>query len=139
MNNAALELGFRMSRNRNAERHVLHAIEFEPSSSSRVEELRQGEIIARIRGQLDELGASEARVHVEPGDADGVILDYAERHKIELVDMGTIARAGVFDLTMGNTAEKLLPFLQCFVMAIKPTGFKSPVVLERDDFEDHLM
>ena len=135
---AAHELGYRFSRNRNTELHVLQAIEFEPPVRSRVERHRQDEIKARIRKQLDDLGASEARVHVESGDAVGVILDCAERHEIEPVVLGTIARAGVFGLKMGKTAEKLLPFLQCSVLAIEPAGFKWPVVMERDDFEDHL-
>ena len=63
---------------------------------------------------------------------DAAILDYIERHDVELLVMGTVGRAGVLGLITGNTAERLLPQIPCSVLAVKPTGFKSPVMLDEE-------
>ncbi len=44
--------------------------------------------------------------------------------------MGTIARAGVSGVLIGNTAEAVLDQLMCSVLAIKPVGFKTPVKID---------
>jgi universal stress protein E len=41
--------------------------------------------------------------------------------------MGTVGRAGIAGLLIGNTAEKILHQVECSVMTVKPDGFVSPV------------
>jgi universal stress protein E len=41
--------------------------------------------------------------------------------------MGTLGRAGIAGLLIGNTAEKILHQVECSVMTVKPDGFVSPV------------
>ena len=48
----------------------------------------------------------------------------------DLVVMGTVARTGVPGFIMGNTAEMILNQIDCSVLAIKPSGFVTPVTLE---------
>jgi nucleotide-binding universal stress UspA family protein len=41
--------------------------------------------------------------------------------------MGTLARAGLRGLLIGNTAERVLDDLDASVIAVKPPGFVSPL------------
>ena len=51
----------------------------------------------------------------------------AKQLKADLVVMGTLGRAGIRGIVIGNTAESLLLELDCSVLAIKPEGFISPI------------
>jgi len=64
------------------------------------------------------------------GNPQGAIPRYCRRKDIDLVVMGTVARAGLVGMIMGNTAERVLEQLKCSVLALKPEGFKSPITLE---------
>ena len=61
------------------------------------------------------------------GDANDIIPRLAQKQKVDLVIMGTVARTGLPGFFMGNTAETILNQLNCSVLAIKPEGFVSPV------------
>ena len=61
------------------------------------------------------------------GTPDVMIAQYAEEVEANLVIMGTVARRGIAGLVMGNTAESILDQLKQSVIAVKPTGFVSPV------------
>ena len=96
-----------------------------------VEEVRQ-----RTAGDLRELahsfGARLAGVETvnHRGEPEDVIPEFAVAQGIDLVVMGTVARSGVAGLLIGNTAERVLRSLPCSVLAVKPDGFKCPVVLD---------
>jgi len=47
---------------------------------------------------------------------------------IDVVVMGTVARTGIAGLVMGNTAERVLRCLRGSVLALKPTGFRTPAL-----------
>jgi len=44
--------------------------------------------------------------------------------------MGTVNRAGIAGLLIGNTAEKVLRQVDCSTLAVKPEGFITPVLLD---------
>jgi nucleotide-binding universal stress UspA family protein len=69
-------------------------------------------------------GVAPQLVHGEPEDA---IARFVETHAIDLVVMGTVARAGIAGLVMGNTAERVLQRLRGSVLAVKPPGFETSV------------
>ena len=48
---------------------------------------------------------------------------------IDLVVMGSVARAGIAGMLIGNTAERLLRRLPSSVLVVKPDRFESPVPL----------
>jgi nucleotide-binding universal stress UspA family protein len=136
----AMELGCSMARTHDARLHVFHAIRFPemeemfPTSVS-LDDIAQsrGNAERHIAGQLERFQMSgRAEVHLEYGEAYSDILNLIERHHIELLVMGTVARTGIGGFITGNTAERLLPHIGCSVIAVKPTGFKSPVTLEQD-------
>ena len=67
--------------------------------------------------------------HLLKGCARDEIPALAGRLSADLVVLGTVARTGIPGFLMGNTAETLLHRLDCAVLALKPTGFVTPVSL----------
>lgn len=103
----------------------------EEAFSSYVEEVR-----ARTAADLERLtrslGASAAGLATTSrrGRPEDVIPAFVEEQGIDLVVMGTVARAGLSGWLIGNTAERVLRRLSCSVLAVKPVSFVSPVSLE---------
>ena len=60
------------------------------------------------------------------GEPTATIPKFTADNKVDLLVMGTVARAGLRGLVVGNTAEEILPALECSILAVKPLGFKSP-------------
>ena len=60
------------------------------------------------------------------GDAEKTIPQFVIDNKVDLLVMGTVAKAGLRGLLVGNTAEAILPALECSILAVKPLGFKTP-------------
>jgi universal stress protein E len=134
----AMELGCSMAQLHEAQLHVLHAAEY-PEFDYALPARVSAENAARYRRDAEEHIAAQLpefdlaptpQVHFVTEPPDSAILDYIKRHSIELLVMGTVARAGITGLITGNTAERLLPQIPCSVLAVKPTGFKSPVTLD---------
>ncbi|MCA9029801.1 MAG: universal stress protein [Planctomycetaceae bacterium] len=70
------------------------------------------------------------KIRVVAGAADLAIEEAVREEHVSLVVMGTLGRAGIPGLLLGNTAERLLPLLSCSVLAVKPEGFVSPVQVD---------
>jgi nucleotide-binding universal stress UspA family protein len=70
---------------------------------------------------------TDVAVELVQGEPEDAIARFAEAHGIDVVVMGTVARAGIAGLVMGNTAERVLQRLRGSVLAVKPPGFESPV------------
>jgi universal stress protein E len=85
-----------------------------------------------LQQQLDQTGElGGLRLHVHLAEGDGVpdtgIQHFLHEHHIDLLVMGTIGRGGLAGIFLGNTAERLLPEVQCSVLAVKPADFQCPV------------
>ena len=74
------------------------------------------------------LNSNADNVHLVKGRPAQVISDCATKQKVDLIVMGTLGRAGIPGLIIGNTAEDVLSETQTAVLAVKPSGFVSPVV-----------
>lgn len=61
------------------------------------------------------------------GDPAKIIPAFTIDHKADLLVMGTVARAGIQGLFIGNTAENILQKVNCSLVALKPNGFISPI------------
>jgi nucleotide-binding universal stress UspA family protein len=72
----------------------------------------------------------EAQLHVLKAEAPEGIGRIAESVDADLVVMGTLSRAGVRGLLIGNTAETVLGRLDSSVLTVKPEGFQTPVSLD---------
>ena len=64
--------------------------------------------------------------HLPRGPAIEVVPALAADLGADLIVMGTVGRAGISGLLMGNTAETILERCACDVLAIKPPGFAAP-------------
>ena len=87
------------------------------------------EVKRHIESQLTDFQLkTHPQIHIVTSTPpDIAVLSLVEKHNIELLVMGTIARTGISGLIIGNTAEKLLPQINCSVLAVKPADFDSPV------------
>jgi len=61
--------------------------------------------------------------------ADSAILQFIHDHHVDLLVMGTMARAGIPGVFIGNTAERLASSVHCSLLAIKPANFDCPISL----------
>ncbi|MDZ7749444.1 MAG: universal stress protein [Halofilum sp. (in: g-proteobacteria)] len=64
------------------------------------------------------------------GPAAEVVPTLAQELDAELVVMGTVGRTGIAGLLIGNTAETILERLASSVLAVKPPGFRTPVMAD---------
>jgi universal stress protein E len=76
---------------------------------------------------LDDL---EHEVYLLKGEAGTLITKLAQAKVVDLIVMGTVSRAGIAGLLIGNTAEKVLQQVECSILTIKPEGFITPVKLD---------
>lgn len=99
------------------------------------ERSRHERAFQHVREQLKVQIGTAAYAHLAPqfhmpfGPAATVIPKMATQLQADLVVVGTLARTGIAGLLIGNTAEAILEQLQCSVLAVKPSGFVSPVKL----------
>ncbi len=70
------------------------------------------------------------QLHLVQGNAKKIVPKVTKEIGAELVVMGTVGRAGVPGLLIGNTAENILNQLDCSVLAIKPDNFESPITID---------
>lgn len=133
----AMQLGCSMAQLHDSQLHVFHSLEFpelESTFPARVsaEKSAQYRINAQehIQAQLERYDlAKPPQIDITTDAPAYAILREIERRDVDLVVMGTIARTGIAGFITGNTAERLLPSLPCSVLAVKPAGFVSPVVI----------
>ncbi len=145
LNQTLLQLGSSLARIQRGAVHVVHAWRFQGEQllrsrrarlrSSVVDALVDEERITaekRFAEALDavDLSGVEAHGHLRHGTPSDVISDVVDAAQPGVVVMGTLARAGLRGLIIGNTAERVLGDLEASVIAVKPPGFESPVTLD---------
>ena len=145
LNRTILELAASMAKLYGGELHVAHVWElygeeamrhsaFMHTPASELEALLQDEE-ASHRAALDELLSASRlddepwQIHLHNGRAAEVVPEAVNKHRINLLVLGTVARTGVRGLLIGNTAESVLGNVHCSVIAIKPPGFVTPIQL----------
>jgi len=92
-----------------------------------LQELRTGQK-ARLAALAADYADLAPALHLIKGKPQEVIPRFVRNQRVQLVVMGTVGRSGIAGLFIGNTAEKILQNLNCSVLAIKPEGFRSPVL-----------
>ena len=87
------------------------------------------------RSRLDQLTSQYTKItpdmnvlHIK-GPPSDVIVHHAQEQRIDTLIMGTLGRAGLQGLFIGNTAEAIITRVECSVLAVKPANFVSPVTL----------
>jgi nucleotide-binding universal stress UspA family protein len=79
-----------------------------------------------------ELPVSPEAITFPRGSPESQIESFVVEADIDLVVMGTLGRTGVPGLLIGNTAEGVFQRVDCSILALKPDGFVSPVVVDGD-------
>ncbi len=147
LNDLVLQLATSLASREGGELHVGHAWRLTGESTLRLSPYlsvpgTDVDAIMRATGaahreQIEALTAChrvnelEGSIHVLSGDPREVLPRLANRLRIGLIVMGTVARTGLPGLFMGNTAETILQSVSCSVLAVKPEGFVTPVKLGR--------
>ena len=142
LNALILDLATSLAGRENSELHIVHAwnMGYETTLRSSRAHLTSSEIDRMVRDTrkahkkwLDELlthydmQGLTVKVHLSKGDPGEVIPALAQKKKVELIVMGTVARTGIPGFFIGNTAEKTLADVDCSVLAVKPKAFSTPV------------
>ena len=130
----ALEWGSKLAEVNGAVLCILHCLEPAQSFLSTLPPcvMKQEKAAAkeRIEKDLRSLGTSvSTEIIIEEGEAAAEISHQLNSRSADLLVMGTIARSGLSGFISGNTAETLLPWIRCSLVALKPPGFVSPVEL----------
>lgn len=91
--------------------------------------------LAEQLARLGEPAVANVEIRVEKGSRlpDTTILKFVDEQQFDLLVMGTISRSGQPGVLAGNTAERLLPYLRCSLLAVKPKWFACPVPLPAED------
>jgi nucleotide-binding universal stress UspA family protein len=142
LSRAVLELASSLARARKIEMNIVHAYWLSSESMLRGPRFNMAseavdEIIDRMRRsaaeaverllELVDLTDVVYRVHIEYGRPFQVISEFSKRSEVAV--LGTLSRAGIAGVLIGNTAEAVLRQVDCSVLAVKPDGFVSPVRL----------
>lgn len=133
----ALRIGAEMAELENVPLVVVHSSErvmVDVPEAMIIADQAGGDAIEKTKAMLTEKVAAfnlsqPTTVEVLEGTPSVVLLDATKRHEIDLLVMGTVARSGIPGLLFGNTAENVMPQVDCAVLAIKPKGFVTPVAL----------
>lgn len=143
LNSTIIQLAASLVEQFGGEMHVVHAWQlwgegtlrsssFIHTTPSEVERLLAEEK-GRSAQLLGELLASSAhdqsswQVHLAKGAPEDVVSQVIEESRINLLVVGTVARAGIQGVLIGNTAEKILEDVRCSVIVLKPPDFVSPL------------
>lgn len=142
LNVMLLELGTSLAAQRRGTLHVIHAWRLEGESMLRRGRHRppseQVDALVAEAHQEASLGLKRlmefapdldvpVETHLAKGEAGDVVPRLIAEHRPGVVVMGTLARAGLQGVFMGNTAERVLGTIDVPVLAVKPRGFESPV------------
>jgi nucleotide-binding universal stress UspA family protein len=78
--------------------------------------------------QVYNMDSDDENVHLVKGQPAEAIIQTARLTKAEIIVMGTVGRVGIPGLFIGNTAEEVMQTTNASILAVKPVGFKSPVL-----------
>ena len=144
LNIKIMDLATSLAQLEQGELHIVHTWDLHGETSFRAHAAMPEIVLARwireIRDEhqhcLDDLlqdypvDDQDYEVHLLKGNAGTLIPELAQEKAIELIVMGTVCRTGVSGMLIGNTAETVLRRVDCSVLAVKPDGFVTPVMLD---------
>jgi nucleotide-binding universal stress UspA family protein len=144
LNRLIMDLASSLAARESAQLHVIHAWRLPGESMLRSGRARiSASEIERLldetrqshRQHLNELlsdyglSADSPEVELVKEKAAKAITSLAETGRFDLIVMGTVGRTGIPGFIIGNTAEDVLRTTRASILAVKPTGFVSPVTL----------
>ena len=145
LNQEILELAFAIAQQSGSELHIVSAwdVWMEKLLRRRAGEDEVNRLAnqqkAMVQKALDDLlqvpnaNTDDIRVHLRRGTAATAIGSVAQEIQADLLVMGTVCRIGLAGFMIGNTAERVLTAADCSVLALKPSGFVSPIAMSDHD------
>jgi nucleotide-binding universal stress UspA family protein len=139
-----LELASSLARKENAHLDIVHAWDF----TGKDLETSRSEITAAISEKLYarnetirrasvtqllncvDLTDVQYSLHIEKGEPEIVIPEFARANNIGLIVLGSLRRGGVPGLLIGSSAELILRMVDCSVFTVKPDDLITPVSVE---------
>ena len=136
-----VELALQIAEAESASVHLAHAWTLYREESTR---LLAGEAAAwlsreagarhqlRLHALLRELELvdRDLEIHLENGRPEKVIPQLIDRHRIDLLVLGSVTRGSIPGLLIGSTAERLVHRLSCTLLAAKPDDFETSVTID---------
>jgi len=107
---------------------VMHSYSQIPLSGNYLKQARE-EHRRAFEELLSEFDIPESQCHLTEEAAEFALSELERDLQADVVVMGAISRSILSDVFIGNTTEKVLDFLECDVMIVKPDGFETPVKL----------
>lgn len=80
-----------------------------------------------LHKQVEALGMTADQVKVLPGRPDVVLPELVREQRVDCLLLGTVARSGLAAFWLGNTAEDVLPRVDCDVLVLRPQDYVEPV------------
>lgn len=141
LNDLIVQLAQSQAQLRDGELHVAHAWELHGETILASSEYLPvpGPLLAQLaeqtetahrrafRDTIERSGIGPHHQHVVNGTPTQAIIGLLHLYRIDLLVMGSIGRAGIEGIVIGNTAESLFAKVLCSVLVLKPPGFESPI------------
>jgi universal stress protein E len=108
---------------------VTHSYSQIPLSGKQLKEARE-EHQRAFEDLLSGYDIPQDRQHLTEEAPEFALSELERELQADIVIMGAISRSIVSDVFIGSTTEKVLDFLECDVLIVKPEGYKTPVVLK---------
>lgn len=79
-----------------------------------------------IEKQAADFGLPDSCVKVLPGRPDVALPELVRQESVDCLLLGTVARSGFAAFWLGNTAEDVLPRVDCDVLVLRPQDYVEP-------------
>lgn len=79
-----------------------------------------------IQRQIADFGLTENTIRVASGRPDLVLPELVKTEGVDCLLLGTVARKGLSAFWLGNTAEDVLPRVECDVLLLRPQDYFDP-------------
>ena len=129
VSNTAVVYAAKLASAMNASLHLNHVMSDPVSGSWAVESAGMGHTLEQSAREgreklaklltAEERGTLDVESYVGFGSPADQIVDYAEKHSIDLIVMGTHGRAGVEKMWLGSITEKVLRKAHCPVLVVR--------------------
>ena len=108
------------------ETYVVHSYSQIPLSGKYLKQAKE-EHQRAFESLLDDFDIPESRRYLTEEAPEYALSEIGKAAEADVVVMGAISRSILSDVFIGNTTEKVLDFLDCDVLIVKPNEFETPV------------
>ncbi len=141
-NTLVMDLAISLANNEQAQLDVIHAWSFPGESVFRSSQFNLTKIELKNMQNIEDknrqkqlnillerydLSTQNEQVHLVKGSASESINNMVKSIQADIVVMGTLGRTGIPGFFIGSTAEEVLNTTSASILAVKPSGFITPV------------